>query len=43
MAQLVEKFAEPGDPEYAPPPKEVELPVRIDTHMDFVTCVLCYA
>uniref|UniRef100_A0A7N0UC27 RRM domain-containing protein n=1 Tax=Kalanchoe fedtschenkoi TaxID=63787 RepID=A0A7N0UC27_KALFE len=26
MAQFVEKFAEPGDPEYAPPPKEVELP-----------------
>uniref|UniRef100_A0A7N0T869 RRM domain-containing protein n=1 Tax=Kalanchoe fedtschenkoi TaxID=63787 RepID=A0A7N0T869_KALFE len=26
MAQFVEKFAEPGDPEYAPPPKEAELP-----------------
>lgn len=28
MAQFVSNFAEPGDPEYAPPVKEVETPVR---------------
>jgi len=27
MAQFVSNFAEPGDPEYAPPKPEVELPV----------------
>lgn len=28
MAQFVSKFAEPGDPEYAPPVQEAETPVR---------------
>lgn len=28
MAQFVSNFAEPGDPEYAPPIKEVETRVR---------------
>lgn len=29
MAQFVQNFAEPGEPEYAPPIQEAETPVRI--------------
>lgn len=43
MAQFVEKFAEPGDSEYAPPPKEVELPVSFNTCVDLsFSCGLCF-
>jgi hypothetical protein len=39
MAQFVSHFAEPGDPEYAPPIKEAETPVGLST---CYTCSLIF-
>lgn len=40
MAQFVSKFAEPGDPEYAPPVPETETPVLFRS-FSFLISDLC--
>lgn len=41
MAQFVSKFAEPGEPEYAPPVPETETPVIFSSFLSPITEFLC--
>lgn len=40
MGQFVSQFAEPGDPEYAPPVQKAETPVGFHLPEDFTSLML---